>query len=74
MHTDTVENRTAENRVRRKAARNGYGIQKSRRYVDGWDNQGEYMLFDASQNLCVLGPRYDATLDEIETWLDQPEE
>jgi hypothetical protein len=32
------------------------------------------MLIDASQNLCVLGPRYDATLDEIETWLDQPEE
>ena len=69
MHKGTVENR-----VRRKAARNGYGIQKSRRYVDGWDNQGEYMLIDASQNFCILGPRYDATLDEIETWLDQPEE
>ena len=48
--------------------------QKSRRYVDGWDNQGAYMLFDARQNLVVLGPRYDAALDEIEEWLDQPEE
>ena len=61
-------------RVRRKATREGYGIHKSRRYVDGWDNQGEYMLVDASQNFCILGPRYDATLDEIETWLDQPED
>ena len=32
------------------------------------------MLIDARQNLCVLGPRYDTPLDEIETWLDQPEE
>ena len=43
--------------MRRKATREGYGIHKSRRYVDGWDNQGEYMLIDARQNLCVLACR-----------------
>jgi hypothetical protein len=73
MPTDT-NHKTVQNRVRRKAARNGYGIRKSRCYVDGWDNQGEYMLFDVSRNFCVLGPRCDATLEEIEAWLDQPEE
>ena len=73
MHTDT-NHKTVENRVRRRGARNGYFVQKSRRYVDGWDNQGEYMLVDASQNLVALGPRYDATLEEIEAWLGQPEE
>ena len=72
MHIDNPK--AVEARVRRKAARDGYGVRKSRRYVDGWDNQGEYMLINASQNYCVLGPRYDATLGEIEEWLDQPED
>ena len=70
----TANPKTIESRVRRKAARSGYGVTKSRRYVDGWDNQGAYMLFDARQNLVVLGSKYDAALDEIEEWLDQPEE
>jgi hypothetical protein len=68
-----ANHKTVENRVRRKAARDGYGLRKSRRIVNGYDNDGEYMLVDASHNYCVLSPRYDASLDEIETWLDQPE-
>ena len=65
--------KTVENRVRRKAIRNGFGVRKSRRYVNGWDNVGEYMLIDASRNFCVLGSQYDASLQDIENYLDQPE-
>jgi hypothetical protein len=28
------------------------------------------MLVEADRNLCVLGERYDATLEEIERWLE----
>jgi hypothetical protein len=62
-----------ENRVRRKAAREGYRVIKSRRIVDGWDNAGEYMLVD-ERNVPALGWQYDASLDEIESFLsDYPE-
>ena len=62
----TAKPKTVEYRVRRKAARNGYGVTKSRRYVDGWDNQASTCCSMRAKTLCVLGSSYDATLDEIE--------
>jgi hypothetical protein len=60
---------TLETRVRRKAGRAGYRVLKSRR-LHSYDNQGEYMLIDGHA-LPVLGGRYDATLEEIESRLDE---
>ncbi len=57
-----------ENNVRRLARRMGYVVRKSRRAI-GPDNAGAFMLIDANRNAVVLGPRYDATLEEIASWL-----
>jgi hypothetical protein len=63
--------RTPENRLRRAAARAGYGITKSRRALS-LDNFGDYMLFDASSNFVVFGSRYDANLADIDRFLHPP--
>ncbi len=61
-----------ESRIRRKAKRCGYQIHKSRKWkhVPNLDNFGEYMLINRDGNLPVLGHRYDATLGEIEVYLN----
>jgi len=52
--------RTRENRVRRYANRLGYRVIKSR--------GREFMLMD-EENSVVLGPRFDASLGDIESFL-----
>lgn len=61
-----------ESSVRHKAIRRGYKVHKSRerKYVPHLDNHGEYMLVDAYRNLIVLGVRYDASLEDIEKYLE----
>jgi hypothetical protein len=63
---------TLESRVRRKARRLGYWITKSRerKYVPHSNNAGEFMLLGDYSSTVVLGDRYDATLDQIESFLD----
>jgi hypothetical protein len=63
--------KTPENRLRRAAARAGYGITKSRRALS-LDNFGDYMLFDASSNFVVFGFRFDADLDDVDHFLHPP--
>jgi len=58
-----------ENRVRRLAQREGYVVRKSRVRDWRYDDQGEFRLIEPTRNLCVLGSRFDATLDDIEAWL-----
>ncbi len=60
-----------ENRVRSRAARHGYRVRKSRqwKHVPNLDNFGDYMLADAETGIVVIGPRFDASLDEIEAFL-----
>jgi hypothetical protein len=58
-----------ESRVHRKAARLGYRVMKSRQRPH-YENQGEFMLFD-DHALPLLGWRYDASLPEIEQYLDE---
>jgi hypothetical protein len=60
---------TLENRVRRKAGRAGYRVLKSRQRPH-FENQGEYMLID-QHALPVFGGYYDATLKDIEAFLDE---
>lgn len=56
-----------ESRVRKLAGRRGYRVIKSRRQLS-CDNQGEFMLAD-DRNHIVLGSQFDASLEEIETYL-----
>jgi hypothetical protein len=60
---------TLENRVRRKAIRIGWRVCKSRQQWHS-NNKGEFQLVNCS-NLVVLGCDYDASLDEIESYLDE---
>ena len=55
-----------ENRVRQLAARLGYRVMKSRQDIH-LDNLGEYQLVD--RNGVVMGSRFDASLDQIESYL-----
>ena len=59
-----------ERRVRARARRMGYRVNKSRA-PESIDNHGLYMVADASSNYCVLGDRFDATLQEIEEYLNE---
>lgn len=59
-----------ENRVRRKAARKGFTVQKSAS-VGGRTDRVGYRLLDPRYNLPLIGKRYDASLEEIERNLDR---
>lgn len=59
-----------ENRVRRKAARKGLSLQKSRA-PGSWLSSARYRLLDPRYNHPLIGKRYDAFLSEIEKHLDR---
>jgi hypothetical protein len=61
--------KTTEHRVRQKAKRNGFRITKSR----ARPNLNNYGLFTLANERghCVLGDRYNATIKEIETYIDE---
>lgn len=66
--------RNRESRVRRLAHRRGYVVRKSRRrkFVPQLNDFGWYMLIETNRNLVVLGERFDASLDDIESFLGYP--
>jgi hypothetical protein len=57
--------------IRRKAKRLRYVVKKSRWRVGTSDNYGEYMLIDARRNVPMLGFKFDASLEEIDQWLER---
>ena len=66
-----MNEKSIERRIRRKAERLGFGVYKSRQREH--DNQrGLYMLAN-DRNHIVLGDRYDATLVEMEEYLEEEE-
>jgi len=56
------------NALRGRALRRGYQLRRSKFRVDPAFNHGQYMLTDGEGRV-VLGPRYDASLAEIEAFL-----
>jgi hypothetical protein len=68
-----TKDRTQESRVRRKAARCGYRVCKSRqrKHVPNLYNHGEYMLINNATRFAALGIQYEATLADIEAFLSQ---
>jgi len=65
METD----KTHKHRVRAKAKRNGHTVGKSRSRPNVY-NRGLFMLAD-DRNHIVLGGQYDASLEQIEEYLDR---
>jgi len=68
-----VQDKVRENRVRRQALRHNLVLRKGRARIWSVDDQGGYMLIDASTTVCVAGGRFDWTLDEVETFLAEPQ-
>ena len=60
-----------ESRVRHLARRNGYTLRKSRarNVFRRMDDRGGYMLLEAERWRVVLGPQFEASLDQVEAWL-----
>jgi hypothetical protein len=59
-----------ESALRSRAKRQGYLIHKSRKRVRlTADDLGEYIIVD-DRNLCRLGSRYDATLEQVAKFLE----
>ena len=73
MATNERTRAPRESAVRSRARRMGYLLRKSRQRtnVPNADNHGEYMLVEANRNFVVLGGRFDATLQDISTFLDE---
>jgi hypothetical protein len=75
MNGNEVLDKRQEARVRRLALQQGYQVCKSRQRssVPNLDNFGDYMLLEAAGNYPVLGFKYDATLEDIEGYLNDNE-
>lgn len=59
----------SDSTVRRLARQNGCFVRKSRSRTWHPDYQGEYMLVDLQYNAAVFGFRYDASLEDLHTFL-----
>jgi hypothetical protein len=63
-----------EDKVRRWAARLGYGISKSRRRIQ-LDNRGQYRVIALPPRGCVvLGSQFEASLGDVEAFLQREEQ
>lgn len=69
-----MTNKARESRVRRKAKRLGYVVTKSRWRVGTYDNCGGYAIVDPDTGGLVAGFRYDLEIDDVEAWLNGPDE
>lgn len=58
-----------ESTIRRRARDAGFRVRKSRKVNITPEDQGEYMLIDASTGFPACGYRYDADLQEIDAFL-----
>jgi hypothetical protein len=57
--------RSKDQRARNAAKRAGLIARKSRRAVDGWDNEGGFQVLEPSRNYVVAGSRFDLTADDV---------
>lgn len=68
------KDKVRENRLRRKAARLGVLVRKSRGKYWSLNNQLGYLLLDPYKNFVLVGGNYDLNLDDVEEFLDYYEE
>ena len=62
------DTKARENRLRRRLAKMGYLLRKSRA-SESLDNFGGYMIVDAYRNYVVAGSRFDLDLDDLEQFI-----
>ena len=62
--------KSRESAVRRKLARQGYKLRKSRNGYSG-DNLGGYMIVNVLHNSMEAGERYDLSLEDVEKWANE---
>ena len=65
------ESKKLETRLSRLADKEGLRILKSRLKYRRPDNLCMYQLIDDRRNIVVLGPKYDATLEDIANYLER---
>lgn len=57
--------------ARRALKKMGYGLSKSRKRNFDIDDQGGYMIYDLSYNLCIWGSNYDLSIDDVFAFIEQ---
>jgi hypothetical protein len=71
-----MADKVLENRLRRKLARMGYRLEKSRRRDPDAIDYGKYWVIDLKTNVLVFGGSEvngipDATLEEVANWITE---
>jgi hypothetical protein len=74
MDDIVYDDKVYENRLRRKAARLGLALRKSRARRLHLNNLGGYRIIDPYHNFIVAGERFDLSLEEVEAFLDDYEQ
>lgn len=62
-----------ENFLRRQAARLGLRLEKSRGKKWSINNQGGYRIIDTQRNTIVYGSRYELTIEDVTSYLNEYE-
>ena len=63
-----LNTKTRENRLRRRLAKMGYLLHKSRKGIS-LDNFGDYMIVDMCANCVIAGSRFNLDLDDVEQFI-----
>jgi hypothetical protein len=74
MDDIVYDDKVYENRLRRKAARLGLALRKSRARRLHLNDRGGYRIVDPYHNFIVAGERFDLSLEEVEAFLDDYEQ
>lgn len=60
-----------EEQIRNKLKEAGYILHKSRAQRITSNNMGDYLVVDTETTAAILGPNFDATLDDVESWAQE---
>lgn len=71
---DQRQHKAREARLRRLLRQNGYTLQKSRSRYWSLHNQLGYRIINVEHNLIVVGANFDWSIDDVEAWVNTPEE
>lgn len=66
-----MDNKQREAQLRRKLKKIGCRLMKSRVRKINLDNLGDYMVVLSHNQGVVFGSRYDATLDQVEAFVNE---
>ena len=58
-----------ERQIRYRLSKKGFSLRKSRVKTINIDNLGMYMVVDNATNGIDLGERFDASLDDVISWM-----